>query len=155
MDSELTLRYADFDDIDAMAELLSGLFSLEADFTADRTRQLRGLRLLLESDAVIICADIGGEVVGMITMQYLVSTAMGSRSALVEDVVIRSDVRRQGVGSALMQAALDRAAADGCRRLQLVADEANLRAHSFYRKQGWKSTNLRGWMYYYPESISE
>ena len=142
---DIVIRDAEERDIDAMAGLLEGLFAKEADFTPDRRRQEAGLALLLRSGAVALCAERQGEVVGMATMQFLVSTAMGAPSGLVEDVVVKDGLRGGGVGRRLLEELVRRAKEAGCRRLQLVADEDNAPAHGFYRHLGWRETNLRAW----------
>ena len=46
--SDLRIEPATLDDLSELTELLHDLFTQEADFTPDREKQLRGLRLILE-----------------------------------------------------------------------------------------------------------
>ena len=130
-----------------MAELLHQLFAIEADFTPDYDTQVKGLELLLHRpSAGIFVADLDGQVVGMCTVQVLVSTAMGQEVGAVEDVIIDVGHRGKSIGSALMRTVEAWAEEKRLGRLQLGADKNNGPALCFYRQQGWKHTNLIGWM---------
>ena len=81
-------------------------------------------------------------VLGMCTVQTLISTAEGGRVGLLEDLVVAADFRRQGIGAKLLAEAVKWAECQGLKRLQLLADKNNEAALSFYENQGWKSTQL-------------
>ena len=143
----MKIRTATKEDIPAMAELLHQLFAIEIDFTPDYAKQVRGLELLIKHEtARILIAEIDQQIVGMCTVQILVSTAMGCEVGAVEDVVIDVSRRGQGIGSALMLELERWAVSNGLGRLQLRADRDNSPALCFYRQQGWKHTNLIGWI---------
>jgi len=143
----MDIRTATDDDIPAMAELLHQLFAIESDFTPDYATQEHGLRLLVERPSTrVFVADAGGEVIGMCTVQIIVSTAMGKEVGAVEDVVVDVAHRGKGIGSALMCHVERWAIEAGLGRLQLLADRDNGPALCFYRQQGWKQSNLIGWM---------
>ncbi len=143
----MKIRPATEHDIPAMAELLHELFAIEADFKPDFAVQCRGLFLLLgRENARIFVAEIQGQVVGMCTVQILISTAMGCAVGTVEDVVVDIEHRGKGIGGALLQALEEWAGEMGLARLQLLADRNNHPALGFYRRQGWQRTNLIGWM---------
>ncbi len=143
----MEIRTATKDDIPAMAELLHQLFAIESDFTPDYPKQAKGLELLIDRPAAtIFVAEIDGSVVGMCTAQIIVSTAMGQEVGAVEDVIIDVEYRGKGIGAALMRAIEAWAVQKKLGRLQLRADKNNGPALCFYRQQGWKHTNLIGWM---------
>ncbi len=139
----LQIRQARVADLATCVDLLDDLFRLETDFAPDAGRQIRGLSQLLESDAAqLIVADDDGEVVGMLSVQRLISTAQGSAVGIVEDAVVRDRRRGQGVGRALMNAAEAWARDEGLTRLQLLAERGNRPAQAFYQRLGWTSTQL-------------
>ncbi len=143
MSTAVTIRKAHSADLEPMANLLKRLFSIEADFSADRSRQLEGLRMLLGNPrACILVADHGGDVVGMCTGQVMISTAEGGPSILVEDVIVSSDFQGRGIGSLLMQGLYNFAEKNRATRLQLLADYDNNSALKFYDKIGWTRTSL-------------
>ncbi|MGE4504537.1 MAG: N-acetyltransferase family protein [Desulfovibrionaceae bacterium] len=130
-------------DLDALVALLGQLFSIEADFAVDAAKQRRGLALLLECrDAVVLVAEERGEAVAMVSGQVVVSTAEGGPAVLAEDLVVRDGMRGRGLGRALMAALADWASRRGATRMQLLADVSNTPALDFYRRIGWRSTDL-------------
>ena len=58
-------------------------------------------------------------------------------SAYLENIEIRREFRRQGIGSRLLDVAQQEALARGKRLLWLHADEGNVNAHQFYKHNGW------------------
>lgn len=144
MDQGFTIRPAQRSDIVGMSGLLAQLFAIENDFIPDGQKQKLGLELLLSTpySRVVVAEDLNGIVIGMATVQTLVSTAEGGRVGLVEDVVVDQDRRGKGIGSALLNYLQVWAAENGLSRLQLAADCGNGAALEFYRSQGWKQTEL-------------
>ena len=141
----LCIRPAGRDDLDAMVSLLQTLFAIEDDFTPDPERQRQGLVCFIDGcgkQRCILVAEAGTEVIGMATVQILISTAQGGPVGLVEDVVVREDCRGRGLGRRLMEALNAWAVERGLTRLQLLADRGNLPALDFYRRIGWQRTQL-------------
>jgi GNAT superfamily N-acetyltransferase len=133
-------------DIADLVRLLTVLFSIEADFQPDITKQKIGLVLLIENPqtaTIQVAKDASGKVVGMVSAQLVISTAQGAKSAWVEDMVIESAYRGQGIGKQLLQNALDWAKNKGARRAQLLVDIENTEALGYYRHLNWESTQLQ------------
>jgi len=142
---DITIRHARPEDIPQMCDLLSDLFTIESDFKPDRSKQVRGLELLvndLMGGSFALVATIGDEVVGMCTVQTLISTAEGGHVGLVEDVIVRRDCREQGIGTELLYEAIAACKAKGLSRLHLLADKENKTAQDFYIDRRWSVTNL-------------
>ncbi len=137
------IRPAVVADIDVLEHLLNQLFTIEQDFTPDSNKQRRGLELLLEaSNAYVVVAMHEETIVGMATLQTLISTAEGGACGLIEDVVVDESQRGRGIGKALMNHLVSWADQKGLTRIQLLADRDNTGALDFYRKQGWCVTSL-------------
>lgn len=141
---EIAIRYATTEDIEEMLPLLRELFSIENDFQFDEGRARRGLRLLLrEGEAgVVLVAETARRVVGMCTLQVLISTAEGGLVGLVEDVVVHPDYRRHAIGKRLLAGLEQWARGRGLTRLQLLYDLDNCDALPFYSALGWRETRL-------------
>jgi len=121
------------------------LFAIEADFTPDPERQRQGLMRFLDGcgkHRCVLVAETEKVVVGMASLQTLISTAEGGWVGLVEDVVVREDYRGRGVGRSLMGAVTEWAVTHGLTRLQLLADRDNRAGLDFYRSIGWQDTQL-------------
>lgn len=138
----ITIRDARADDISAMARLLAQLFAIESDFVFREQAQKDGLFLLLHQAACLLVADEDGVVVGMVSVQPLISTAEGGMVGLLEDLVVDEAWREKGIGSLLLRAALDWAREQGLTRVQLLADRNNEAALQFYFRRSFQSTQL-------------
>ncbi len=139
-----TIRQAREHDIPALCELLSVLFAQEAEFTPEREAQRRGLaRIVGHPDVgVILVAREGGAIVGMTNLLYTVSTALGTRVALLEDMVVAPHARGRGVGSALLARAIAVAREQGCGRITLLTDGVNEAAQRFYARHGFSISGM-------------
>ncbi len=127
------------EDIPALCGLLAQLFRQEAEFTPDDETQRRGLAMIIGHPEVgqILVARRGDEVVGMISLLYTVSTALGGRVALLEDMIVTAHTRGAGVGSQLLGHAVALARMSGCRRITLLTDHTNGAALRFYQRHGF------------------
>jgi len=126
-------------DIPALSKLLSELFSQEAEFTPNPEAQARGLARIISDPHIgtILVARDGNGVIGMVNLLFTISTALGEKVALLEDMVVSSRVRRSGIGSQLLVRAIAYARAQRCRRITLLTDRANKSAQEFYARQGF------------------
>ena len=143
-------------DIAALSALLGQLFEIESDFAADRTKQRRGLELLLaqpdDRAAVMVARSVDETVIGMASAQIVVSSAEGAPSAWIEDVFVHDTRRGEGIGRLLLGELLKWARARGATRAQLLADQANTLALGFYAHLGWRATQLSAWRLFVPGS---
>src|SRR3990172_223231 len=135
-----SIRRATSADIPVLCDLLCELFSIEADFSPDRRKQARGLKLLLTDTAatsIIIVAAQGDEIVGMCSVQTLISTAEGGPVGLLEDLIVRKDHRGNGIGTRLLSEIYKWCVTKSISRIQLLRDVDNERALKFYAGNDW------------------
>lgn len=127
-----------------MIALLQHLFALEPDFTFNPCKQRQGLERLVcrEHGRCVLVAETGTRVIGMCTVQTVISTAEGGPAGWVEDVVVDPHYRGRGVGRNLLVTLESWAESEGLKRLQLIADRGNTRALGFYERLGWTSTRM-------------
>lgn len=139
MDSGIEIGDATAEDISAMVVLLNELFSIERDFVPDVAKQERGLRLILDNPAIgrIFVVRLAGQVVGMASLLFTVSTAEGGLAAVLEDVIVAAAYRRLKVGRRLLRHARRWAQEQGMIRLTLLADSSNDPALRFYESEGF------------------
>jgi GNAT superfamily N-acetyltransferase len=130
-------------DIDVMVGLLEALFAVEADFHFDQTKQRSGLEMLLNRhSAAVYVAECDSRIVGMCTVQTVISTAEGGPAAILEDLVVLREFRGKGIGKKLVAAVCQWAQDRNIQRVQLLADKDNSNAIEFYEHNGWCVTNL-------------
>ena len=147
MAGKIIIRTAQHDDVKHMAGLLAELFSIEDDFFIDTAMQIRGLELLLQTcDSTVLVAQMDHCVVGMVSMQCFISTAVGKKVGLIEDMIVTRDFRRMGIGRILLKAMTHISEDLGYARLSLGADMRNDEALAFYRTFGFETSNM-GLMY--------
>ena len=83
-------------------------------------------------------ARLGGRLVGTYQLYLLRQLAhRGGRVAQIESVHVASDVRRQGIGEAMMRHAVGEARRRGCHRVQLTSNKRRTDAHRFYTRLGF------------------
>ena len=134
-------------DIPRLCDLLDSLFGQESEFAPDREAEARGLAAIIgnkEVGEILVARDDAGPVVGMVSLLYTISTALGGRVAILEDMVVSADRRGQGIGSKLLKSAQQLAAERGCLRITLLTDGDNTRAHGFYRSHGFTQSSMIG-----------
>ena len=78
----------------------------------------------------------------MVNLLYTVSTALGDRVAILEDMIVDRDARGRGLGSRLMTEAISTCETDGCLRITLLTDGDNTAAQQFYRRFGFERSPM-------------
>jgi len=132
-------------DLPQLVELLGQLFEQEAEFTPNAAKQEAALKLIFADPKVgkLYVARDGGKVVAMASLLYTVSTAEGGKAALFEDLVVRPEYRKQGIGAQLLEHVIAQARAEGVLRMTLLTDMQNERAQVLYRKLGFTGSPMK------------
>jgi GNAT superfamily N-acetyltransferase len=140
----LKFRIAEIEDIEPCARLLGVLFSQELEFVPDIELQKKGLEMIIsapDTGTIFVC-EHEGMIVGMVMLLSTVSTALGARVAILEDMVVDQAFRCQGIGSLLLQYACKWAESNGVARITLLTDLDNESAHRFYAGKGFKRSDM-------------
>jgi GNAT superfamily N-acetyltransferase len=97
--------------------------------------------LITGPQSAILVATDGADTVGLMTLleKQVTANAIAAERRYVEidNMVVMPSARRQGVGSAFLQAASDWARARGISSLELSVYEFNEGAHALYRDAGF------------------
>ena len=135
---------ATLDDIPQLCALLALLFTQEADFQPDMEKQSAALREIIAHPATgrILALHEGDAIVGMVNLLFSISTACGGKVALLEDMVVHPSRRGDGLGSKLLQAAVELARREGCLRITLLTDRVNDSAIRFYQRHGFGTSEM-------------
>ncbi len=131
-------------DTDILCYMLAELFSIENDFTADAEKQRNALKILIDkkTGGVILVAESGSDITGMVNLQKIVSTAAGGYSILLEDLYVKPEYRNTGIGRMLVDKAEEWGRSESALRIQLGADIRNSNALSFYSNAGFNRSNM-------------
>ena len=140
----MQIEKATVNDIPELCSLLAVLFSQEAEFEVDGHAQQAGLQAIISNPdiGIILLARHKDKVVGMVSLLFSISTALGGRVAMLEDMVVLPEQRGLGIGSALLNAAIKTARDNGCLRITLLTDSDNETAQGFYEKQGFVRSQM-------------
>jgi GNAT superfamily N-acetyltransferase len=142
MTTEIT--FATDNDLLQLARLLGELFTLESDFQPDAAKQMRGLRTILHDPEIgrLFVLRVDGQVAGMASALFTISTAEGWRVMVLEDVIVSRDYRGKGYGRQLVEHVLAWAKGQSLTRVTLLADRDNQAALDFYRKLGFETSHM-------------
>lgn len=138
------INIATSSDISGLCDLLFLLFSKEDEFVPNKSVQEQGLKMIIENPSIghILVAKEDDKTIGMITILYTVSTALGGIVGLLEDMIVHSEYRSRGIGSQLMDYSLEFAKKQNLKRLTLLTDESNTKAHDFYIKHNFIKSSM-------------
>jgi len=140
----MKIEMATTSDIPTLCILLDCLFSQEVEFKPDHETQSRGLEMILNNNNIgnIFVAKKNEKIIGMVILLYTVSTALGERVALLEDMVVSPNERELGIGSMLLDHAVKYATKKGCKRITLLTDKMNIRAQKFYKQHKFNPSSM-------------
>jgi len=139
------IEQATLEDLPQLTDLLLDLFSHESDFKPDSTKQMRGLRLILEQPnrGRIFVARHGGRILGMISLLFTISTAEGGFVLLLEDLIVHQEFRKQGLGARLLEHGIAYAREKKFLRITLLTDRVTEESEQqFFRKHGFVDSSM-------------
>ena len=90
----------------------------------------------------LIVAERDGEVVGTLQISLIPGLPnFGMKRGLIENVHIRADQRGNGLGTQMMQWAIERCREAGCGLVQLTSNKVRHDAHRFYERLGFQRSH--------------
>ncbi|WP_406138170.1 GNAT family N-acetyltransferase [Streptomyces sp. NBC_01089] len=143
--SDLEIRPAQENDIPAIVAMLAddplGAQRESPDDLAPYTEAHR--RIAADPQQHLVVAVREGRVVG--TLQLTVIPGLSRRGAtrsIIEGVRIHGDERGSGLGTRLIEWAVDTSRDQGCQLVQLTSDATRTDAHRFYERLGFTASHL-------------
>jgi GNAT superfamily N-acetyltransferase len=138
------LEAATLEDLPQLTELVMALLGQEEDFTVDRVKQEHGIRLILEqpSRGRIFVLRTDHSIIGMVNLQFTISTAEGGFVILMEDVIVHPMHRGQGYGTKLLQHAIQFAKEKKFRRITLLTDQISAESQRFFQRNGFQHSHM-------------
>jgi GNAT superfamily N-acetyltransferase len=93
-------------------------------------------------EAAVFVAAEGLRVVGYLALSQRPQIRLGGRAAVIDELVVEEQRRGEGIGSALLRAALDYARGVGCRRVELTTRRARESyQRGFYLAHGFREVD--------------
>jgi len=132
----VTIRPTKREDFDEIIPLLKQLWPANLiDVKAARDIFDRGLA---SDRRAYLCACLGEKIIGFGTLMIRDCLWLQGDVGYICDLVVEQDRRGSGVGTALVERAVQIARQRGCRRVELDSGFHRTEAHRFYEKRGFE-----------------
>ena len=143
--SDLDIRAATPGDIQAIVAMLADdPLGAQREFPDDlRPYTLAYERLAADPNQHLVVAERAGRVVG--SLQLTVIPGLSRRGAvrsIIEAVRIHADERGSGLGTRLIEWAIEESRRQGCQLVQLTSDTSRIDAHRFYERLGFTASHV-------------
>src|SRR5271168_1433001 len=126
---------AEFDEAEVVADLLIAFRDHMGDRGPSDNAMLAGVERLMEgveAEFLLAAADEDSPPAGVAQLRFRFSVWEAAPDCWLEDVYVRDEARRRGVGVALVRAAIGRARERRARRIELDTNEDNAAAVALY-----------------------
>ncbi|OGH69563.1 MAG: hypothetical protein A2754_04030 [Candidatus Magasanikbacteria bacterium RIFCSPHIGHO2_01_FULL_47_8] len=95
-----------------------------------------------DCSVIKITIEEGGQNIGRVYL-YLVSNDLHAEPyGLIEDLYVEEAARGKGVGTKLVQTAIDEAKLKGCYKLIAMSRDSRTQVHALYEKNGFKKYGI-------------
>ncbi|MCX5387592.1 GNAT family N-acetyltransferase [Streptomyces sp. NBC_00083] len=143
--SDLEIRPATPEDIPAIVAMLADdALGAQRESPDDLTPYLAAFdRLASDPNQQVVVADRGGEVVGTLQLTIIPGLSRrGTTRSIIEGVRVHGAERGSGLGTQLIEWAVDESRRQGCRLVQLTSDATRTDAHRFYERLGFEASHV-------------
>jgi len=91
---------------------------------------------------LLVVAERNGELLGTLQLTFIPGLSRrGASRGLVEAVRVAASARGLGLGTTLMEWAVEESRARGCALVQLTSDKSRQDAHRFYTRLGFQNSH--------------
>ncbi len=132
------IREARPEDEERVLELLPLIPANKDMSSAERETVAQRFRESLAIDVLV--AEVNGDVVGFLVLGFV--AALSGLRALIDDQAVDPDYRRQGLGGALVEAAIQRASQRGATHLLVDTSRGDPAAKAFYEACGFEAEGI-------------
>ncbi|MDR1931988.1 MAG: GNAT family N-acetyltransferase [Spirochaetales bacterium] len=135
--SEAVLRYAEAKDAPLVFDFVRGLAEYEH-LLEQVTATVEGLRRFIfeEKRAEVLICEYGGRAAGFALFFYTFSTFVGKPGIYIEDIFVKPEFRKKGLGKLLLAAVAKIAVERDCGRLEWACLDWNEPSIVFYKSRG-------------------
>ncbi|MEU3039041.1 GNAT family N-acetyltransferase [Streptomyces griseoaurantiacus] len=142
---DLEIRPATEDDVPAIVDMLADdPLGAARESPDDLSPYLAALkRLSGDPHQHVVVAVQDGRVVGTLQLTLIPGLSRkGATRSIIEAVRIHADARGGGLGSRLIEWAVDQSRREGCQLVQLTSDASRTDAHRFYERLGFTASHV-------------
>ena len=150
MTSTTTVRRADVTDADAVGRLLHDVHTEFDEFTPGPQAVAERVRNLI-ADGEISVVVAGPDPVGLAVLRFRPSLWQAALECYLEELYVVPDHRGQGIGRALMDAAIDVARREGAGDMSLATGEDDVTARALYESLGFSNRESNGALSFFYE----
>jgi GNAT superfamily N-acetyltransferase len=133
---------AELDEAEIVADLLIAFRDHLGSGRPSDNAMLAGVERLMEgveAEFLLASRDEDSPPAGVAQLRFRFSVWEAAPDCWLEDLFVREDARRRGVGAALVQSAIGRASERGARRVELDTNEDNAAAIALYEAHGFSA----------------
>ncbi len=133
-----TIRQATSEDLDYLVPLFDAyrqFYGQSSD--VNRARQFLSDRISRGESIVLIAEDQARTAIGFVQLYPSFSSILAAPMHVLSDLFVIPEARRRGVGTSLLQSAVETARAAGVARVELATAMSNVPAQRLYEKLGW------------------
>jgi GNAT superfamily N-acetyltransferase len=142
---DLEIRPATEDDVPAIVHMLADdPLGAARESPDDLSPYLAALkRLAGDPHQHLVVAVRDGSVIGTLQLTLIPGLSRkGATRSIIEAVRIHADARGSGLGTRLIEWAVDQSRREGCRLVQLTSDASRTDAHRFYERLGFTASHV-------------
>ncbi|MGW6487741.1 N-acetyltransferase family protein [Streptomyces sp. NPDC055056] len=143
--ADLEIRAAAADDVPAIVAMLADdPLGARRESPDDLTPYLDALkRLSADPNQHLVVAVRESRVVGTLQLTVIPGLSRkGATRSIIEAVRIHADERGSGLGTQLIEWAIDESRRQGCQLVQLTSDASRTGAHRFYERLGFEASHV-------------
>ncbi|MEU8644146.1 MULTISPECIES: GNAT family N-acetyltransferase [unclassified Streptomyces] len=143
--ADLEIRAAVADDVHAIVAMLADdPLGAQRESPDDLTPYLDALkRLSADPNQHLVVAVRESRVVGTLQLTVIPGLSRkGATRSIIEAVRIHADERGSGLGTELIEWAIDESRRQGCQLVQLTSDASRTDAHRFYERLGFEASHV-------------
>ena len=140
----LNVRLATVDDQEEVITLVRGLL-VELGGSPAPARELYGIYSSLVSGGAgfIVLCEVDGVPRAACTASYTTSLRTAGKYCILQEMFVEPESRSSGVGQAVIEFALEHAAASGCQVVELGTPRRGERQIEFYQRAGFENVGAR------------
>jgi len=141
----MKIRKARLKDIGEISNLLEYLFTQEIEFEFKRELHIKALKMIIRNKktGTIFVVTKEQKVIGCVNILFTISTALGGRVALLEDMIINPLYQNKGIGKKLLLKVFEKLKKKKVKRITLLTDGDNQKGHNFYKSLGFVESTMK------------